>query len=193
MTVSDPIALFLEDRERARAAAEPWDAASCALATTDEAGRPSVRFVLAKEVDAEGFWFYTNYESRKGQELSRRPEAALAFHFDRITLQYRVEGTVVRAPAARSDAYFASRPRVSQLGAWASEQSQPLPDEDTLPARLRALEEKYPGEVPRPPHWGGFCLRPARIERWTEGAFRLHRRQLFTWSDNRWISKEIQP
>jgi pyridoxamine 5'-phosphate oxidase len=191
----DPLPLFLADRARAQAAGEPWDATVCALATSDARGAPSVRFVLVKEVDGDGFWFYTNYRSRKASELDARPEAALAFLFDRIHVQYRVEGTVTRAPAERSEAYFASRPRISQLGAWASEQSQPVPPGDWLTERMGALEARFAETVPRPEHWGGFVLRPSRIERWTEGPFRLHRRELFTRAaaSNEWESQELQP
>lgn len=195
MAAPDPIALFLADRERAQQAGEPWDAAACALATADGSGTPSVRFVLVKEVDAEGFWFYTNYRSRKANELAQRPLGALALHFERVRAQYRVEGPVERAPASRSDAYFASRERISQLGAWASEQSQPLPDGDWLSRRMHDLEARFPGEVPRPDHWGGYVLRPTRVERWTEGAHRLHRREVFTRTEaaNSWELMELQP
>jgi pyridoxamine 5'-phosphate oxidase len=192
MTV-DPIATFLADRERARAANEPWDAASTALATVGHDARPSVRFVLAKEVDHDGFWFFTNYESRKAAELDANPHAALAFHFHTITVQYRVEGTVTRAPNERSDAYFGARPRESQLGAWASAQSQPLSEPNLLGERLKELDAKYPSTVPRPPHWGGYLLVPDLIERWTEGPHRLHRRTLYTRVVSGWKTQELQP
>ncbi len=197
MTVpsNEPLDRFLDDRARAQQAGERWDAAACVLATADGEGRPSARFILVKEADAEGFWFYTNYESRKAEQLAAQPHAALAFHFDTIGVQYRVEGAVERAPAARSDAYFAARPRDSQLGAWASEQSRPLPDPAIIGERLRELAERFPSEVPRPPGWGGFVLRPQRIERWTEGAFRLHERALYTRdaSGHSWVFQALQP
>lgn len=191
----EPLERFLEDRTLARAAGEPWEAAACALATSDGDGHPSVRFVLVKEADRDGFWFYTNYGSRKAEQLAAQPHAALAFHFDTIGVQYRVEGTVERAPAACSDRYFAARPRESQLGAWASEQSKPLPDPQLLGDRLEALAERFPGEVPRPPGWGGFVLRARRIERWAEGPFRLHQRELFTRvsPDDCWAFQLLQP
>ena len=173
---ADPIAFFLEVRERAEAK-EPWQAASSALATADAQGRPSVRFVLVKDVGPDGFWFYTNDQSRKGRELAENPWAALAFHWDTEQLQIRVEGPVERAPAARSDVYFAARPRISQLGAWASEQSRPVTSRDELLARVKELEARFAGiDVPRPPHWGGYRLEPRAIEIWREGEFRLHDR-----------------
>lgn len=172
----DPIAFFLEARVRAETT-EPWQATACALATADGGGRPSVRFVLVKEVDPEGFWFYTNYESDKARELDANPRAALAFHWPSVHLQWRIEGRVERASAARSDAYFASRPRNSQLGAWASEQSRPLRSREALLDRLRDVEARFAGRpVPRPPHWGGYRLIAERIEIWREGEHRLHDR-----------------
>lgn len=192
---TDPLERFLSDRTQARAAGERWDATACVLATADAAGRPSARFILVKEADAEGFWFYTNYESRKAEQLAAQPHAALAFHFDTIGVQYRIEGTVERAPDARSDRYFASRPRESQLGAWASEQSEPLERSEILGERLEALALRFPGEVPRPPGWGGYLLRPLRLERWSEGAFRLHQRELYTRPsiENHWSFQHLQP
>jgi pyridoxamine 5'-phosphate oxidase len=191
----DPLDRFLEDRLLARAAGERWDAAACVLATADAEGHPSARFVLVKEADVEGFWFYTNYTSRKAEQLAVQAHAALAFHFDTVGVQYRIEGEVERAPDARSDQYFAARPRESQLGAWASEQSQPLSDARVLTDRLEALAARFPGAVPRPPGWGGFVLRARRIERWTEGAFRIHVRELYTRAsiDDRWSFQHLQP
>jgi len=191
----DPLDRFLEDRTLARAAGERWDATACVLATADAAGRPSARFVLVKEADPDGFWFYTNYQSRKAEQLAAQAYAALAFHFDTIGVQYRIEGSVERAPEVRSDEYFAERPRESQLGAWASEQSQPLVDPQILRDRLEALEARFPDVVPRPPGWGGFALRPQRIERWTEGAFRIHQRELYSRSptENHWVLQHLQP
>lgn len=192
---TEPLERFLSDRTRARAAGERWDATACVLATADGAGRPSARFILVKEADAEGFWFYTNYQSRKAEQLAAQRHAALAFHFDTIGVQYRIEGRVERAPEARSDRYFASRPRASQLGAWASEQSKPLADPEILTARLEALAQRFPAEVPRPEGWGGYLLRPERVERWTEGAFRVHQRELFTRpsTDDHWSFQRLQP
>lgn len=178
---SDPIALFLEDRERARAAGEGWDATAAALATVNAEGHPSVRFVLVKEAALDGFRFYTNRHSHKAQELRAVPHAALAFLWQTIDVQFRVEGPVRMLDDAASDAYFASRPRISQLGAWASEQSQPLASRDVLMTRLAELEKKYPEgtPVPRPPHWGGYLLVPSTLEHWRAGEFRLHQRTLY--------------
>lgn len=172
-----PFALFLEARERAQAAGEPWDAASCALATVDDEGHPVVRFVLAKDVSEAGLVFFTNRESDKGHQLARYPFAAIAFHFDKVRTQFRFEGKVTQASDEVSDAYFKSRPRISQLGAWASDQSRPLDARSTLEARLREAEQRFEGkDVTRPPHWGGYVLTPQVIEHWVEGEFRLHDR-----------------
>lgn len=176
--VTDPITLFLAERERARAAGESWDATAAALATVDAQGRPRSRFVLVKDVDARGFRIFTNRESQKGQELARTPFAALSILFATIDVQFRVEGPVSVLDDAESDAYFASRPHISRLGAWASQQSRPLASRDELLARLAELEKKYPegAPVPRPPHWGGYLLVPDRMEHWRSAAFRLHER-----------------
>lgn len=190
----DPIALFLETRARAEPN-EPWDAVACALATADARGRPSSRFVLVKQVDAEGFWFYTNEQSQKGQELAANPWASICFHWPSVKTQFRVEGPVERASAERSDAYFASRPRISQIGAWASDQSRPIASRDVLLERVRELERRFEGgPVPRPPHWGGYCLVPRTIEHWVEGEFRLHDRFRYQRrEDGGWDSTRLAP
>lgn len=189
----DPIAYFLEVRARAEKT-EPWEAAACAMATADARGRPSVRFVLVKEADAQGFWVYTNGESRKGHELAANPWSALAFHWPSEGLQFRIEGPVEKAPAERSDAYFASRPRISQIGAWASDQSQPLASRDALIARVRELEAKWQGEeVPRPPHWCGYRVLPASVEIWKAGEFRLHDRFLYEREGEGWTITRLSP
>jgi len=189
----DPVAYFLEVRARAEKT-EPWDATSCALATADARGRPSVRFVLVKEVDPDGFWLYTNGDSRKGHELAVNPWGAIAFHWPSEGVQLRVEGPVEKAPPARSDAYFASRPRISQIGAWASEQSRPLASREELIARVRELEARWQGQaVPRPPHWGGYRLVPQRMELWKEGEFRLHDRFLYEREGARWTVTRLAP
>ncbi len=195
MTDVDPIELFLRERDRAVAAGEPWEAAACALATVSADGAASVRFVLSKEVDASGFCFYTNRTSRKGVELAHEPRASLAFHFHSIETQFRVDGTVEETSDAESDAYFAGRPRISQLGAWASQQSQPLASRDVLMARLREIEARFPeGEaVPRPPHWGGYRLVPRQIEIWTQGEFRLHQRTVYERDGSIWRSTLLNP
>jgi pyridoxamine 5'-phosphate oxidase len=192
---TDPIMLFLEDRARAQAAGEGWDAAAAALATVNADGHPSARFVLVKEAAADGFRFYTNRESRKAEELRAVPHAALAFLWQTIDVQFRVEGAVVLLDAAASDAYFASRPRISQLGAWASEQSRPLASREVLLGRLAELEKKYPEgtPVPRPPHWGGYLLVPSKIEHWRAAPFRLHERTLYERDGSGWRATLMNP
>jgi pyridoxamine 5'-phosphate oxidase len=175
----EPIARFGEVYERASAAeVEGHLPFRAALATCDRDGRVSCRYVLVKEWDAEGFAFYSNYESRKARELASVPRAALCWHWWSIDEQVRVEGTVERLPGERSDAYFAGRPRGSQIGAWASSQSRILDSREALEAAVREMEQRFEGvdEIPRPPGWGGYLLRPERIEFWRAGSYRLHDR-----------------
>ena len=173
---TDPLALFSALFARAQAE-EPFDATAVALATATEDGRPAVRMVLLKGADERGFVFYTNYESRKGRELVHNPHAALCFYWPKLGIQVRVEGAVEKTSAAESDAYFASRARGSQIGAWASEQSRPLAGRDELLERVESTEARLgQGTVPRPPHWGGFLLAPAVIEFWVAQPSRLHDR-----------------
>jgi len=179
MVVEDPIPRFVALFEKAKAT-EPHDATAMTLATVDADGTLSARVVLLKAVDARGFVFYTNRRSRKGQALAANPRAALALHWPASKQQVRVEGRVELVSDAESDAYFATRARESQLGAWASDQSAPLASREALEARVAAVSAKYPGEVPRPPHWGGFRVVPARIELWFDGAARLHDRFVYT-------------
>ncbi len=189
----DPIAL-LGAHYREAAKLERFDAARVALATSTKDGQPSVRFVLVREIDDEGFFFYTSYLSRKARELEESPRAALAWHWESIGVQARVEGPVKRASAARSDAYFAGRPRGSQLGAWASPQSRPIASRAELEARARAAAERFEGgPVPRPPDWGGYVLRPERIELWYEGEDRLHTRHLFERDRETWVRSVLAP
>ena len=151
------------------------------LATADAQGRPSARIVLLKEFDPRGFVFYTNYESRKGDQLAENGYAALCFHWKTLEKCVRIEGKVAKVDGAESDEYFASRPRGSQLGAWASIQSRPMSGRFDLEKRVAEFTAKFGlGKVPRPNHWGGFRLVPDRIEFWSEGKFRLHDRKLFT-------------
>ncbi len=193
MSAPDPLGEFRGHFARAAAVAE-FDETAAALATADAGGRPSVRMVLLKAVDERGFVFYTNYGSRKAAELEANPRAALCFHWDPIDLQVRIEGAVTRVSAEESDAYFATRPRGSQLGAWASEQSRPLASRFSLLRRYLALQLQYAGrEVPRPPHWGGFRLAPERIEFWSSERFRLHDRRLFTRRGDGWEMTRLQP
>jgi pyridoxamine 5'-phosphate oxidase len=154
----------------------PADINAMTLATADKNGRPSTRTVLLKSVDARGFIFFTNYDSRKGRELEENPQAALTFFWSELERQVCVAGTVTKLPVAESEAYFKSRPRGSQIGAWASNQGEVLPDRATLEAKWRELEKRFPDTVPLPPNWGGFILKPARIEFWQGRASRLHDR-----------------
>jgi pyridoxamine 5'-phosphate oxidase len=172
----------------------PFDPTECALATVDSTGRPSVRIVLVKSWDGRGFRFFTNYESRKGRELAADPRAALCWRWPWRELQVRVEGEVERLPAAESDAYFASRPRGHQVGAWASAQSRPIASPAALEAGVAEAEARFAGaEVTRPPHWGGFVLRPLAFEFWRGRANRLHERRHLRLLDGAWVSELLSP
>ena len=189
---SDPIALYLRLAERARV--EGIDTTPAALATADAAGRPSVRIVLLRRVDARGFVFFTNYESRKGRELAQNPRASLCQHWPTLEEQIRVEGPTELVDAAESDAYFAGRPRESQLGAWASQQSAVLEGRSLLETRLAELEQRYANQpVPRPAHWGGIRIIPERIEFWYGRSGRLHERLLYTRAGNTWQTSWLFP
>jgi pyridoxamine 5'-phosphate oxidase len=190
----DPFAWFKASFERA-AAQESFDSSRAALATVSATGQPSVRFVLVKQADEQGFVFFTNYESRKSRELRDNPRAALAFHWAATGEQVRVEGSVLRLSDAESDAYFASRPRGSQLGAWASAQSAPIAARSELTAKLERVRERYPepAVVPRPAHWGGFRLVPSLIEFWLDRRDRMHERIAFTREGSRWLRTRLQP
>jgi len=179
----DPLALF--DRWYAEAkTAEPNDPNAMALATADAAGRPSVRMVLLKGHGADGFVFYTNREGRKAADLAANPAAALLFHWKSLRRQVRIEGPVTLATDAQSDAYFASRGRDSQLGAWASDQSRPLDSRATFETRFAEVTTRFDGgDVPRPPFWGGYVVVPQRIELWQDRAHRLHERRVFIRDD----------
>ena len=192
----DPHALFAAWLAEAEAC-EPNDPNAMALATVDADGTPSVRMVLLKGHDAGGFVFYTNGESRKAAALVANPRAALLFHWKSLRRQVRVEGRVTRVTDAESDAYFASRSRDSQLGAWASDQSRPLSDRATFEARFAAMADRFAGgDVPRPPHWFGWRVAPELIEFWNDRAHRLHERRLFTRdgdSDGGWREGLLYP
>ncbi|HET7698566.1 MAG TPA: pyridoxamine 5'-phosphate oxidase [Vicinamibacterales bacterium] len=188
----DPIALYLRLAERARV--EGLDTAPIALATADAAGRPSVRIVLLRGVDARGFVFFTNYESRKGRELKENPRASLCQYWPTLEEQIRIEGPIELIDAAESDAYFADRPRESQLGAWASQQSAQLEGRQMLDARLEEVEQRFAhGSVPRPPYWGGIRVIPERIEFWYGRSGRLHDRLLYTKAGGGWETSWLYP
>jgi pyridoxamine 5'-phosphate oxidase len=193
VSAPDPVARFHALLERARRAST-FDPTAAALATADRRGRPSVRVVLVKGFDARGLVFHTNRESRKGRELAENPRAALCFHWPALAEQVRAEGEVALLGDAESDAYFATRPRGSRLGAWASRQSAPLAAREALLEAARAAEARFAsGEVPRPPFWGGYVLRPDAIEFWTSAEDRLHVRTLFERDGAGWRTSLLQP
>jgi pyridoxamine 5'-phosphate oxidase len=191
-TELDPIALFGAWMKEAEAS-ELNDASAMALATATRDGMPNVRMVLIKQVDERGFCFYTNAESQKGLELAENPRAAMCFHWKSLRRQVRIAGTVTELPAAEADDYFHSRSRLSQLGAVASEQSRVLTSRELLEARVKDLEEKFPGEILRPDYWRGYVLRPERIEFWTSREGRLHDRFLFSRSGEGWRKERLFP
>ena len=190
---SDPLALF--DAWFAEAqASEPNDANAMALATATPGGRPSVRMVLLKGHGPDGFVFYTNAESRKGREIAENPHAALLFHWKSLRRQVRIEGPLRQVTAAEADAYFHSRPRDSQLGSAASDQSRPLDSRRTYLDRVEALAARHEAhEIPRPPHWTGFRLAPQAIEFWLDRPHRLHERRRFTRAGDAWASTLLYP
>ena len=174
--------------------AKAVDPNAMAVATVDAEGRPSVRTVLLKGLDRRGFVFFTNYESRKGRELAGNPNAALVFYWKDLERQVCVAGTVEKLPAGESEAYFNSRPRGSRIGAWASAQSTPIPDRAVLEQRWKEIEARYPGEVPLPPFWGGYLLKPERLEFWQGRPSRLHDRFSFTRkTDGGWKIERLSP
>ena len=190
---SDPFALF-EQWFAEACAAEPNDPEAMALATVGADGRPSLRMVLLKGRGPEGFSFYTNFGSRKGRELEANANAALLFHWKSLRRQVRIEGAVEAVGAAEADAYFATRSRESQLGAWASDQSRPLDRRETLEARFADMARRFDGQpVPRPPHWAGFRVVPTSIEFWSDGAHRLHKRRLFVVENGAWTEGLLYP
>jgi len=189
----DPVERFREwFREAEQAGVEVPEAMTLATASAD--GIPSARMVLLKDVDEEGFVFYSGYGSRKAGELEQNPRAALVFYWRQLGKQVRVEGQVERVSEAESAAYFATRPRGSQLAAWASQQSHPLESREELERRYAELEREYEGrEVTRPPHWGGFRLRPDAIEFWEHRENRLHDRSRYTRAREGWHVERLAP
>jgi pyridoxamine 5'-phosphate oxidase len=192
----DPFAEFRERFAEAEAVDRVRlpEANAMTLATVDAAGAPSARIVLLKALDERGFVFYTNLGSRKAHELAANPRAAIVFHWAPLERQVRAEGSVERVTDAEADAYFASRARESQIGAWASRQSETLPSDATLEARVRDVEQRYAGKpVPRPAHWSGYRLVPDRIEFWHGRPHRLHERRVFERSAGAWTLRRLFP
>ncbi len=190
---TDPHALFEEWLAEARLS-EPNDPTAMTLATVDAEGWPSARMILLKGHDERGFVFYTNLDSRKGGELAENPHAALLFHWKSLRRQVRIEGPLETVIDTEADAYFATRARASQLGAWASDQSRPLDRRETFESRYREMEARFEGsDVPRPPRWSGWRVLPERIEFWSDRAFRLHDRRLFTRSGGGWTEGLLYP
>jgi pyridoxamine 5'-phosphate oxidase len=190
---TDPISLFDQWFAEARAA-EPNEPEAMSLATADESGQPSVRMVLLKDHGPGGFTFYTNGQSAKGEQIAANPRAALLFHWKTLRRQVRVEGHVEPVGEAEADAYFATRARDSQLGAWASEQSRPLDARATFEQRFEDTTQRFEGrEVPRPPHWRGYRVVPDRMEFWSDRPHRLHERRLFVRDDAGWREGLLYP
>ena len=193
MAENDPIRRFLDWFDEAKRR-EPDLPNAVALATAEPDGAPSVRMVLLKDVDERGFVFYTNLDSRKGRELAANGRAALLFHWKSLHRQVRVEGAAEPVTAAEADAYFATRDRGAQIGAWASEQSRVMEGRLDLEKRVATFAAKFGlGMVPRPPFWSGFRVRPERIEFWSEGRFRLHEREVYRRNGEAWRIDRLYP
>jgi pyridoxamine 5'-phosphate oxidase len=190
---ADPIRQFVRWFDEAAAAGQP-EPEAMALATSTSGGHPSVRFVLLRGIDDRGFVFYTNARSRKGRDLTANPQAALAFRWWTIERQVRVAGPVAPVAPAESDSYFGTRPRGAQLGAWASDQGEPLDSRDELDRRFSEVSARFAGqEVPRPPWWGGFRVQPVEVEFWQGRRNRLHDRVVYRVTDGRWTIQRLSP
>ena len=189
----DPFGLFAEWMSEARES-EPNDGNAMALATVDADGMPDVRMVLLKDFGPEGFVFYTNDGSAKGRQIETHPKAALCLHWKSLRRQIRVRGNIEQVSSSVADAYFASRARGSQIGAWASDQSRPVASREILENRVQAAEAKYDGQaIPRPPYWNGWRIVPEHIEFWRDRPFRLHDRLVFTKSPAGWEKERLFP
>lgn len=195
-TATDPVVLFRTWFDEAKATSAIAEPTAMTLATATKDGKPSARIVLLKDVGEAGFTFYSNQQSRKGGELAGNPHAALCFYWMPLDKQVRIEGTVTPVDAKTADAYFASRGREKQLGAWASMQSQPMAAKGDLQTRIAQMDETYKNrDVPRPPHWSGWLLAPTRIEFWLQRDFRLHERVCFTRASasDAWVHQILYP
>lgn len=193
MAEKDPIQRFQDWFAEAKDA-EPDLPNAVAVATADTSGRPSVRMVLLKDVDQRGFVFYTNFESRKGRELAANSRAALLFHWKSLQRQVRIEGPATPVSDEEADAYFATRARGAQIGAWASDQSRVMDGRLDLEKRVAMFGAKFGfGKVPRPPHWSGYRVAPETIEFWSEGTFRLHEREVYTKDGDTWRVDRLFP
>lgn len=190
---ADPISTLQTWLKEAESQSGQNNPNAVALATANAAGQPSVRMVLLKSLSEAGLSFFTNYESRKGRDLTENNRASLCFFWDKLGRQVRIDGEVSKLSLEDSKSYFQSRPRFSQLSTWASEQSRPIPSLDFLEKRMENFAEKYPQLVPLPPHWGGYLLTPSRIEFWQERPHRLHERILYTRENDAWKIECLAP
>lgn len=191
--MTDPFSLFESWYAEARTT-ELNDSNAMTIATTDANGQPSARMVLLKGHGPDGFVFYTNQQSRKASDIAENPKGAILFHWKSLRRQIRIEGGITTVADSLADAYFATRSRDSQLGAWASDQSRPLSDRATFEARFAEMTKRFEGgDVPRPPHWSGYCLTPVRFEFWQDRAHRLHERRTFVRDGDDWTEGLLYP